>query len=155
MITLSSMTQTDFDRYFPSSLNRLTNELGKARGISFVAAREIASQSFNFLLPNGRVDSEGQYLFNIIAGDRNVGILHFGIKCDRPKPYAFIWDLEIFPEYHRKGYGKEAMICLEAKIRELNLSRIGLNVFGHNDPAIHLYKKLGYQTTSMVMEKSV
>ncbi|MCG1023249.1 GNAT family N-acetyltransferase [Sutcliffiella horikoshii] len=44
-----------------------------------------------------------------------------------------------------KGYGSEALtILLEYAFKELNLHRVSLRVFSHNEKAIHLYTKLGF-----------
>jgi RimJ/RimL family protein N-acetyltransferase len=49
------------------------------------------------------------------------------------------------PEYRGKGYGQEALrLILGYGFRELNLYRIGLNVFSYNDAAIRAYEKVGF-----------
>ncbi|KUP07739.1 GNAT family acetyltransferase [Bacillus coahuilensis p1.1.43] len=49
-------------------------------------------------------------------------------------------------EHRGKGYGKEAMdTILRYAFHELNLHRIQLTVFSYNEPAIHLYEKVGFQ----------
>jgi ribosomal protein S18 acetylase RimI-like enzyme len=78
-----------------------------------------------------------------------------GIRRDKTKPYAFIWNIEIDPNHRGKGYGSQTMLALEEKVKELGLATIGLNVFGHNGTAIRLYQKLGYGTSSMTMYKNV
>ncbi|MCB0204635.1 MAG: GNAT family N-acetyltransferase [Caldilineae bacterium] len=47
--------------------------------------------------------------------------------------------------YWDRGYGTEAMeLALHFAFDELNLHRVGLNVYGYNERAIALYKKLGF-----------
>lgn len=45
----------------------------------------------------------------------------------------------------RRGYGTEALkLALQFAFEELNLRRVQLSVFSYNEPAIRLYKKLGF-----------
>lgn len=48
------------------------------------------------------------------------------------------------------------MIEIETIARqELGMKKIGLHVFGHNKVARGLYEKLGYETTNVVMAKTI
>ncbi len=50
------------------------------------------------------------------------------------------------PEFQGKGYGADAMrILLRYAFSELNLHRISLTVFSHNERAAHMYQKLGFR----------
>ncbi len=49
------------------------------------------------------------------------------------------------PEHRNKGWGQEAIgLLLAFAFDELNLHRVELTVFSYNEPAIHLYEKLGF-----------
>lgn len=49
------------------------------------------------------------------------------------------------PDFRDKGYGSDAlMLILQFAFHELNLNRVGLDVIGYNDRAIHAYKKAGF-----------
>ena len=47
------------------------------------------------------------------------------------------------------------MLCIEDYCQKRNIHRIGLHVFGHNERAVSLYNKLGFQTTNYRMEKAI
>jgi RimJ/RimL family protein N-acetyltransferase len=48
-------------------------------------------------------------------------------------------------EYRGKGYGPDAMrVLLRYAFTELNLHRVGLEVFGYNTRAIRAYEKVGF-----------
>ncbi|EPD51047.1 GNAT family protein [Paenisporosarcina sp. FSL H8-0542] len=50
------------------------------------------------------------------------------------------------PEFHGKGFGKEAMqLLMNYGFNELNLHRLQLTVFGYNVGAIKLYESLGFK----------
>jgi len=54
-----------------------------------------------------------------------------------------------------KGYGKQTMLLIEEKARELGLKSIGLHVFGVNTVARNLYEGLGYEISSLNMQKQL
>jgi ribosomal protein S18 acetylase RimI-like enzyme len=51
--------------------------------------------------------------------------------------------------------GKQAMLALEKKAKDLGLARLVLNVFEDNTVAKALYTSLGYQVQSLYMCKSL
>ena len=74
---------------------------------------------------------------------------------DRPVKSGFIFDVEIREEFRGKGYGKQIMLLIEEKARELELKSIGLHVFGYNTVAKNLYEGIGYETSSLNMIKKL
>ena len=54
--------------------------------------------------------------------------------------------LAIHPTHQGKGYGHEAMrMALQLAFTEYNAHKVELTVYAYNDPAINLYRKLGFQ----------
>ncbi|WP_084219624.1 GNAT family N-acetyltransferase [Jeotgalibacillus soli] len=47
--------------------------------------------------------------------------------------------------YFNKGYGTEALKLLDYGFGMLNLHRIELDVYNHNDRGMHVYKKIGFK----------
>jgi RimJ/RimL family protein N-acetyltransferase len=66
---------------------------------------------------------------------------------------CFLYDIYLDEAYRGQGYGTQTLALLEANMVEKNIDRIGLQVFAHNPRAHALYRKLGYQRTSMIMFK--
>lgn len=155
MIKLSRISQSEYDDYYPPSLRHLAEEMAKARGVTSDEMMEAAKKSFETLLPAGNINVPDQYLYNILADEQKIGVLWFGIKRNQPVPEVFIWDIIIKPESRGKGYGKLALSALEEKVKGLGISRIALNVFGHNKTARKLYESLGYETVSSTMMKNI
>lgn len=155
MIKLFPMTQSEYDGYYPTALRHLAEEMAKGRGVTSDKMMEAAKKSFETLLPAGNINVPDQYLYNILADEQKIGILWFGLKKNQPLPEVFIWDIIIKPENRGKGYGKLAMAALEEKVKGLGISRIALNVFGHNKTARKLYELLGYETVSSTMMKTI
>lgn len=155
MVQLVQMSQSDFDVFLPGALKHLASELGRARGLSAEDALRAAQQSFDSLFRDGRVDSADQFIYNVYSEGKKVGMLHFGVRRDRSEPYVYVWDLMVDPSHRGKGLGEQIMLALENEARKLGHSEISLNVFGHNAPAISLYKKIGYNVASMTMAKNI
>jgi ribosomal protein S18 acetylase RimI-like enzyme len=155
MLELRPMTQEIFSEYMKKALLHLGEELSRARDISLDAGRALAQISFEDLFPNSRVDDPDQYLFSVRDRGVNIGVLHFGIRRDASEPYVYVWDIWIEQAKRGMGYGRKVMKALELEVSKLGLSRISLNVFGHNSPAISLYETLGYRATSISMSKEI
>ena len=62
-------------------------------------------------------------------------------------------DIEIRPEFRRRGYGRAVMLLAEEVARTHGAEYLGLNVFGHNPNARALYESLGYETQAVRMRK--
>ena len=91
---------------------------------------------------------------NIIADSHIVGYLWAG--CNDPKrKEAFLFALEVFEEYRRKGYGKKALAILEVEIKRRGFTSIRLHVFEQSTAALGLYNSQGYRQVSRIMKKDL
>ncbi len=156
MVHLSPMQETDLQAYLEETIPAYADDKIRAGNWSPDEALERSRKEYEKLLPEG-VNSLRQYLYNIVATDEDVtvGMLWFSVIVDTPHPYAFIYELQIFDAYQRKGYGKQAMLALEVEVRKLRLDTISLHVFGHNLAARALYDQLGYEITNINMSKKL
>ncbi|KAK7056751.1 hypothetical protein VNI00_002468 [Paramarasmius palmivorus] len=67
--------------------------------------------------------------------------LHVGPFVHRDAAYG----IGLLPEFWNKGYGTEiTKFIVEYAFVSLNVHRVSLNVFGGNEAAIAVYKKLGF-----------
>lgn len=115
-----------------------------------------AQQAFQRLLPKG-LKTENNYLFNIIADESSTDVGYIWVKIEEniDTKSAFIYDLEIYENQRRKGYGKSALACIEEVISTLGANSLGLHVFKHNAAAMALYNSIGYQVVSHNMQKNI
>jgi ribosomal protein S18 acetylase RimI-like enzyme len=67
---------------------------------------------------------------------------------------GMILELYVFKEYRNRGLGKILVQSAVSYFKHLGLKRIHLNVFAGNH-AKKLYKKLGFNDVSTVMEKKI
>ncbi|GCE07440.1 GNAT family N-acetyltransferase [Dictyobacter aurantiacus] len=156
MVILEPMSEVDFQSYLDFAVADYAQEHVKSGRWSQEEALEQSRKQYAELLPNG-VASPDQYLFTIVDPDhqRKVGILWFAREARAGQHAAFVYDVRIDEEYRHQGYGSQAFLEMEKKVRDLGLSRIGLHVFGHNQPALAMYQKLGYVATNIVMAKDL
>ncbi len=67
--------------------------------------------------------------------------------------HAYIFLLYVQPEHRRRGIGSALVKIAETWAIERGDRQIGLQVFADNQPALTLYRKLGYQTQSLLLLK--
>jgi ribosomal protein S18 acetylase RimI-like enzyme len=156
MVRLVPMEETEFNAYRESAIVNFAQEQMKAGNWSPERAIELSEQEFQRLLPDGIV-TENQYLCTIEDEEsgNTVGILWFAVREGDTGPKAFVYDIVIYEEYRRRGYGMQAFQALEEKAKEMGLKAIALHVFGHNHAARRMYEKLGYEVVGMHMSKKL
>ncbi|MDY6783500.1 MAG: GNAT family N-acetyltransferase [Cyanobacteriota bacterium] len=69
--------------------------------------------------------------------------------------YAHIFLLYVAPEYRRRGIGSALMEQAQNWARARGDRQIGLQVFCNNEAALKLYRRLGYQTRSLLMVRKL
>ena len=57
------------------------------------------------------------------------------------------------PNATRKSVFWQALLALEAKVKELGVNKIALHVFAHNHVARSLYEHAGFEITGIYMTK--
>ncbi|MNL00412.1 putative N-acetyltransferase YycN [compost metagenome] len=149
------MSEQDYAFWSKRSRESYADDMIKANGLKREEADKTANDSFKRLLPDGR-NSKDNFLFTAHDEAQNVlGYIWFTIRGAENNRKAFICDVVIQDQYRGKGYGTKIMELVEIEIKKQGLNRIGLHVFGFNETAINLYKKLGYLTTDLEMEKTL
>ncbi len=101
------------------------------------------------------LSTKGHFFFNVVENETAVRIGLIWFNVEEEKNRAFLYDIFIYEPYRGKGYGKKTLELLETKLREMNVSELGLHVFADNQVAINLYKAQGYQTASFNMRKEL
>jgi ribosomal protein S18 acetylase RimI-like enzyme len=149
------MSEKEFEEYWKFSAQEYAQEHVRAGNWSAENAIQKAEQSLRKLLPAG-LASESHHLLSVEnETPEKVGVLWFQVQERDAGARAFVYDVRIHEEFRRRGYGTQAFQALEAKARELGLTKIVLHVFGHNHAARALYEKLGYVTTDLMMSKTL
>ena len=157
MIELVPMSQVDLEEYLKTAVQNYANEKVKSGNWRQDEAFERSKKEYDKLLPDG-IKTKGHHLFTIKdrVTNHKVGMIWVGTgNTDNEIDGAWIWDFLIDERKRGKGFGKETMKALDDVLSSLGQKRISLQVFGHNEVAINLYKKSGYRVTNLVMSKDV
>jgi len=155
MVTLEPMTEAEYQSY----LGPLIQEYAEGHVADGQWAEEEAleksTKEIQALLPEG-VATPNHYLFKIVDGSQQkVGMLWFALRESQGQRAAFVYDVRIDEAFRRHGYGSSAFRELENRVRALGGRKISLHVFGSNLAAREMYQKLGYETTNVLMAKTV
>ena len=149
------MTAEQYRRWLPASIADYAMENVVSGRWSRDEALERSREEFDKLLPRG-LDTPEHILWSITrtSDKESVGVLWIqAIK--KPTPHVFIFNIEIYEAFRRRGYAEQAMKKLEDEARRMGLHSIRLHVFGHNTAARPLYEKLGYVATNINMAKEL
>jgi len=151
-VSLRKMTEAEFDGWKAYSIGEYAKDKMQALGINEAEALTLSTESFAFLAKDG-IATPDNHFFMIVRDGGVLGWLWFAMKSEWGVTSAFVYDLEVKPEYRRQGVAEAAMILLEGEARALGASKIALHVFGQNTGARDLYAKIGYQITDYSMAK--
>ncbi|MGZ7087622.1 MAG: GNAT family N-acetyltransferase [Ilumatobacteraceae bacterium] len=123
-----------------------------ASGDDLVVAGRGADQTIAAMFPDGEPGPD-QLLYRVEEDGRSVGSLWISpVSADRPEAW-WVWDITIYEGHRGRGIGKSAMFLAEREARSHGATELGLNVFGSNTVARHLYEQLGYGTVAVRMSK--
>jgi L-phenylalanine/L-methionine N-acetyltransferase len=96
-----------------------------------------------------RLAEPGDGLYSLVAvtGDRVVGSLALQTFPDRPRRrHAGTVGMAVHDEWQGKGVGTALLrACVDMADQWLNLTRLELEVYTDNEPAIRLYERFGFE----------
>jgi len=116
-----------------------------------------SEQEFSKLLPYG-LSTPDSYIYSLVEQQTSepVGMIWFALVREDPgRGHAFLYDFRIDEERRHKGYGTQALLQLDERVKAMGMKAISLHVFAHNRAARDLYAKVGYKETNVVMSKEL
>lgn len=154
MTTLRPMPPSAFAAYRLASATGYAHDNVAAGRWPADGALDRAIADFDDSLPQGLGTPDNQ-VHQIVdeATGTVVGVLWFGMVVKNGLRSAFVYDVEVWPAFRRRGHARAAFVALEPLVQALGLDSIGLHVFGHNPAAQALYQALGYGVTGINMRK--
>lgn len=117
-------------------------------------AHRHAVWEWNTYFPDKRA-APGHRLYRLVAGGEWVGVLWLGPSAHGQSGAEWVYYVEIARERRGQGLGRVAMRLAEQDARAHGATELGLNVFGGNMVARHLYESVGYRITALNMAKKL
>jgi len=152
MISFRPLRQEQFESYVQQRSESYAAECVQSRFWKTERAVERAQNYIRTLLPLG-TDTPNNQIVEIIESDQIVGVLWFVIHDQMGEPSIWVHHIEIYPEFRRRGYAKQALAKLEQVAKSNDIASIGLHVFAFNSEAQALYQSLGYSVPGINMIK--
>ena len=148
------MNESEFQSFLADSIPAYAADKIKAGNWTEEEAERRSSEEHARLLPQG-LDTPNHFLYSIEINQKPIGRIWFTSDPKTHGGAGFINDLFIEEEFRGQGLATRALHLLEEEASRLGLSRLSLHVFGFNESAIDLYKKLGYKVTNLNMSKDI
>ena len=151
---LIPMTQPEYEAFVKRAIPEYAADNVRAGYWSESEALEKSRAGYEKLLPKG-LQTENHFLYTLYHEDDAVGMIWIRADLQSPIKSGFIFELYVAEKFRGKGYGKQAMLLIEEKARELGLESLGLHVFAVNKVARNLYESVGYEVSSLNMTKKL
>lgn len=154
MITFEPMGEESFQRYCEQAIRAYAEDHIRGGRWTPDEAYEKSAEEFRTLLPQG-VATPDHFIYDLVEGEgrQAVGMLWLNTQQRGGERQVFIYEVEIYEPFRRRGYAAQAFALLDEWARERGASAIRLHVFGHNHAARALYEKAGYEPTNIQMIK--
>lgn len=156
MLELRSMDPAAFERFVAHAAPQYAAEKVASGEWTPEEAPERGDREFRQLLPQGP-DTPDNHLYHLHdpQTDTDVGVLWYALQTRGGTRTAFVYEIEVYEPYRRRGYATQAFRLLEQDAATHGATNIQLHVFGHNSGARALYKGLGFLTTNVIMRKEL
>jgi GNAT superfamily N-acetyltransferase len=153
VVTLRPMTEAEYAPYIEYLREDYAQERATSGETPIEEERANSNKQIDELVPQGLATPN--HYFWTVTDKQGTGIGSLWVHVDPAKSRAFIYDIALRPEHRGKGYGRQTLEVLESTMRPMGVRRIGLNVFGKNTVARHLYDTAGYYVIATAMQKDI
>jgi mycothiol synthase len=143
-VLLEEMSAQDFTGRRAELVRDSADALRASRGLSVPEAESEAERAVAAQLPRGP-QTPGQLLRTAVTGGEVVGWIWISLPGTTYPDLAWVSDVEVDEPYRKRGAGQAIMRAGEMLLTDRGHDEVGLNVYGGNDPAIRLYRRLGYE----------
>lgn len=145
VVTLAELSVGDARALVDDSVASFVDDL-----VESGAGRDRASTAIDnlvrWLLPDG-VLTTGHRFRSIEDSGRRVGWLWFGPTRESADDY-FLFEITIDEELRGQGVGRAAVELVVGELEELDVDRLGVNVFDSAPAAVALYETLGFEAAT-------
>jgi ribosomal protein S18 acetylase RimI-like enzyme len=144
------MNNKEFKEYMAFMIPDYARDTAEHYLLTMEKANESAEKQIESLLPD-QERTEGHHLYNIKSDLELAGYLWLHVLKDEKK--AFLYHIYVLDNFRKQGIARKALHFFEEEAKKQGAESLGLHVFGSNDHAIELYKKLGFKQASISMNK--
>jgi ribosomal protein S18 acetylase RimI-like enzyme len=151
-VELRPMSEAEYAVFIDRSVRDYAEHAREAGTFQAETALQQSRALFESLLPQG-VATPAQLLRTAFDPDGTaVGLVWLALPSPERR-IGWVYELWVEPAARGKGYGRAIMLAGERELVARGVAELGLNVFGPNATARHLYESLGYQVTAQQMVK--
>lgn len=153
-IMFKEMNTEQVQRYMEFMIPSYAENVSSNTGIPKEAALHDAKTQLHTLLAEENRKKD-QYIGYIFCAEKeaNVGVIWYNTQKERDR--IFIYHIYIEEAFRKMGYASAALTHMEEAAKHEGIGNLALNVFAANEAAQHLYKRLGYETASMMKTKKL
>jgi ribosomal protein S18 acetylase RimI-like enzyme len=155
-VRLRPMTPAEFDAWLPVAVEEYAQEDVEHKAVPPERSRTNMSEFLASALPRGpRTEGHRLSIVEDPATGARVGYTWWAERELDAGPAAWVYDVVIDEPYRGRGFGRGLMEAVEAQVREAGLARMELHVWVDNEPAVTLYRSLGFAPAGMEMFKQL
>jgi GNAT superfamily N-acetyltransferase len=141
------MRQEEFEHWERTVIADYAEAMADSGALPPKQARERAVSQHNEILPDGHATAG--HTFTCIEVDGEMAAMLWLGHGFGPGT-SWVYKVEVAQAHRGEGLGRAMMLAGEWTTLAAGNPQLGLNVFGHNDIAIGLYRSLGYRTTDVL-----
>ena len=146
-LKLVEMEPDDFTRRRGPAVAIYARALMTSRGLTAAEAAQEAERHVADHLPRGSA-ARSQLLRKAMVDGTEVGWVWVSMPGPTRPGMAWLSTIEVDPDFRSRGYAAEILTAAGAELAGLGVPRLGLNVFGDNEVAARLYRRLGFDLTA-------
>jgi ribosomal protein S18 acetylase RimI-like enzyme len=156
-VAMRLMREDEYDAWLSKATEDYARENAENKEISFEEALPKARAEMAGLLWDGLATPNHtiEIAEDPTTGERLGYLWHARETRESGREVLWLYDIYVEEAHRGRGVGRRLMQVLEDRAREMGLSRIELNVSGHNAGARSLYESLGYREIARQLSKEL
>jgi RimJ/RimL family protein N-acetyltransferase len=147
------MTEAEFAVFKDFMYQDYAESQARGAGVPVEEVSDVTRAQVDHLMQDGLHSPAHRYWKVVIQEGTTVGDLWVQVEAEKRQAFIYFVGMESY--YRGHGYARQALSVLEDLLRAQGVRRISLNVFGDNVVARHLYERLGYQPSAILMRKDM
>ena len=141
---LAAINPAEVEGFLAGALARFVDDLVAAGELGRADAEARTKALLAGILPRGAA-TPGPHFRRMRAGGAPVGFVWFAEQLGETPPRIYIYDIIVDDAARGRGHGTAALALVEEEARARGARQVMLSVFTHNEGAVRLYERLGYE----------